>query len=240
MLKGPGTRGVWGHAPPENFEILVLWKAISSVLRGQILKAWLRVEVVDFILCFVRFLKLFWNRYHFQLSILKVCGMHQHGSCVNLLGIACGQYCTPTSCYFSWKHCWLVFSYHGEFSRFQVSKYIESSAYTGCISLYIYCLITCNIKSLLNVPKISHISRKISQVSRFPAKSPDSRNKFVFLPKQPLLELSAPIKNVRSSPSHEIQSTPPGIKASHLVFVYWFSFDEIGLTAQFFVGVNKA
>ena len=95
-----------------------------------------------------------------------------------------------TSCYFSWKRCWLVFSYHGDFSRFQVSKYIEYSAYTGCISLYIYCLITCNIKSLLNVPKISHISRNISQVSRFPAKSPDSRNKFVFLPKQPLLELS--------------------------------------------------
>ena len=61
---------------------------------------------------------------------------------------------------------------------------------TGCMSPYTYCLITCNIKSLLNVPKISHISRKISQVSRFPAKSPDSRNKFVFLPKQPLLELS--------------------------------------------------
>ena len=101
---------------------------------------------------------------------------------------------TQTSCYFSWKRCWLVFSYHGEFSRFQVSKYIEYSAYTGCISLYIYCLITCNIKSLLNVPKISHISRKISQVSRFPAKSPDSRNKFVFLPKQPLLELSPPVK----------------------------------------------
>ena len=84
---------------------------------------------------------------------------------------------------------------HGEFSRFQVSKYIEYSAYTGCISLYIYCLITCNIKSLLNVPKISHISRKISQVSRFPAKSPDSRNKFVFRPKQPLLELSPPVQN---------------------------------------------
>ena len=61
------------------------------------------------------------------------------------------------------------------------------------ITIYIYCLITCNIKSLLNVPKISHISRKISQVSRFPAKSPDSRNKFVFLPKQPLLELSPPV-----------------------------------------------
>ena len=106
--------------------------------------------------------------------------------------------CTRTSCYFSWKRCWLVFSYHGEFSRFQVSKYIEYSAYTGCISLYIYCLITCNIKSLLNVPKISHISRKISQVSRFPAKYPDSRNKFVFLPKQPLLELSPPVKSTIS------------------------------------------
>ena len=55
------------------------------------------------------------------------------------------------------------------------------------------CLKTCNIKSLFNVPKISHISRKISQVSRFPAKSPDSRNKFVFVPKQPLLELSPPV-----------------------------------------------
>ena len=59
--------------------------------------------------------------------------------------------------------------------------------------MHIYCLITCNIKSLLNVPKISYISRKISQVSRFPAKSPDSRNKFVFLPKQPLSELSPPV-----------------------------------------------
>ena len=87
----------------------------------------------------------------------------------------------------------MVFSYHGEFSRFQVSKYIEYSAYTGCISLYIYCLITCNIKSLLNVPKISHISRNISQVSQFPANSPDSRNNFFFLPKQPLLELSPPV-----------------------------------------------
>ena len=77
-----------------------------------------------------------------------------------------------------------------------MSKYIEYSAYTGCISLHIYCLITSNIKSLLNVPKISHISRKISQVSRFPAKSPDSRNKFVFLPKQPLLELSPPVTNI--------------------------------------------
>ena len=37
---------------------------------------------------------------------------------------------------------------------------------------------------------------KISQVSRFPAKSPDSRNKFVFLPKQPLLELSSPVSRI--------------------------------------------
>ena len=95
---------------------------------------------------------------------------------------------TRTSCYFSWKRCCLVFSYHGELSRFQVSKYIEYSV--SAQGAY-HC--TCNIKSLFNVPKISHISRKISQVSQFPAKSPDSRNKFVFLPKQPLLELSPPI-----------------------------------------------
>ena len=74
-----------------------------------------------------------------------------------------------------------------------MSKYIEYSAYTWCISLYIYWSLTCDIKSLLNVPKISHISQKISRVSRFPAKYPDSRNKFVFLPKQPLLELSPPV-----------------------------------------------
>ena len=60
------------------------------------------------------------------------------------------------------------------------------------ITVHIYCLITCNIRSLLNVPIISQISRKFSQVFRFLAKSPDSWNKFVFLPKQPLLELSRP------------------------------------------------
>ena len=91
-----------------------------------------------------------------------------------------------------------------------MSKYIEYSAYTGCISLYIYCLITCNIKSLLNVPKISHISRKFSQVSRFPAKSPDSRNKFVFLPKQPLLELSPPVtvKVLHTKPGDPCTQSP--------------------------------
>ena len=44
-----------------------------------------------------------------------------------------------------------------------------------------------------SVPKISNISRKLSQVSRIPAKSPDSRKNFVFLPKQTLLELSPPV-----------------------------------------------
>ena len=46
---------------------------------------------------------------------------------------------------------------------------------------------------LKHVPIISQISRKIFLVSLFPPKSPDSRNKFVFLPKQPLLELSPPV-----------------------------------------------
>ena len=155
--------------------------------------------------------------------------MHQHGSCVNLLGICTAVNRTPTSCYVSWKHCWSVFSYHGELSCFQVSKYIKYSAYKGCISLCIlYCLITCNIKSLLNVPKISHISRKISQVSRFPAKSPDSRNKFVFLPKQPLLELSAPIK-MFDPPLHmksRVPPPPPRDKSQSfnfrlLIFIWW-------------------
>ena len=63
---------------------------------------------------------------------------------------------------------------------------------------------TCNVKSLLNVPKISHISRKTSQVSRFPAKSPDSRNKFVFLPKQRLLELLPPVTIQSSLPHNKI------------------------------------
>ena len=75
-VKGPTTRGVWGHAPPENFEILVLWNAISSVLRGQILFKMFSKSIVLFMLIFigvtshgssqfyfiqvVRFLKLLW------------------------------------------------------------------------------------------------------------------------------------------------------------------------------------
>ena len=75
-VKGQTTRGVWGHAPPENYEILVLWNAISSVLRGQILSKMFSKSIVLFMLIFigvnsrrssqfyfkqvVRFLKLLW------------------------------------------------------------------------------------------------------------------------------------------------------------------------------------
>ena len=74
--EGATSRGVWGHAPPENFEILVLWNAISSVLRGQILFKMFSKSIVLFMLIFigvtsrrssqfyfiqvVRFLKLLW------------------------------------------------------------------------------------------------------------------------------------------------------------------------------------
>ena len=75
-VKGPATRGVWGHVPPENFEIFVLWNAISSVLRGQILSKMFSKSIVLFMLIFIgvtslrssqfyfiqvaRFLKLLW------------------------------------------------------------------------------------------------------------------------------------------------------------------------------------
>ena len=75
-MKGPATRGVWGHVPPENFEIFVLWNAISSVMRGQILSKMFSKSIVLFMLIFIgvtslrssqfyfiqvaRFLKLLW------------------------------------------------------------------------------------------------------------------------------------------------------------------------------------
>ena len=108
-LKGWATRGVWGHAPPENFEILVLWNVISSVLRGQILSKMFSKSIVLFMLIFI--------------------------------GV----------------------------TSLRSSQLYKLRGFWNCSS------------------------RKISQVSRFPAKSPDSRNKFVFLPKQPLLELSPPV-----------------------------------------------
>ena len=124
---------------------------------------------------------------------LIVCALHRYGSCVNPLGILHGQ------SHSNFMLFWLETLRIGLFISWGVKPFSSVKIHriqrigTGCISLYTYCLITCNIKSLFNVPKISHISRKISQVSRFPAKSPDSRIKFVFLPKQPLLELSPPV-----------------------------------------------
>ena len=94
------------------------------------LLAWLCVEVVDFILYFVRFLKLFWISLSAKYTD-SVC-LAPHGSCVNRWGLHEVNR-TPASCYFSWRRCWLVFSYHGELGCFQVSKYIKYSAYTGCI-----------------------------------------------------------------------------------------------------------
>ena len=126
-------------------------------------------------------------------AVINYIGTHRYGK---VLVSICWEFHvvnrTRTSCYFSWKRCWLVFSYHGELSSFQLSKYIKYSAYTGCISLSTlfdnmwYQIFTQCPENISHFPK--HF-----QVSRFPAKSPDSRNKFVFLPKQPLLELSPPV-----------------------------------------------
>ena len=77
--RGEPLEEIWGHAlPPEKFEILFLWNAISSVLRGRwifdlsflclFLFAWLREQVLDFIFCFVQFLE--FSAYQFQLGIL--------------------------------------------------------------------------------------------------------------------------------------------------------------------------
>ena len=84
VLKGRAARTVWGHSPPENFELLILWNAISGVLRGQFLSkmftksivilslflfAWFWVQVLDFILYyFVQFLK--FSGHQFLLSII--------------------------------------------------------------------------------------------------------------------------------------------------------------------------
>ena len=89
---GNPSRGVWGHAPPENFEILVLWNAISSVLRGQILSKMFSKSIVLFMLIFIGvtsrkssqfyFVQVvrFWNcsGYHFQLSILCVVSLYEY------------------------------------------------------------------------------------------------------------------------------------------------------------------
>ena len=123
--------------------------------------------------------------------MLIVCVLHRYGSCVNPLGIACSQL------HSNFMLLQLETLLIGLFISWGVKLFSSvkiQRIHMVHITVHIYCLITCNIKSLLNVPIISQISRKFSQVSRFPAKSPDSRNQFVFLPKQPLLELSPPVE----------------------------------------------
>ena len=76
------TTGVGGHASPENFEIVMLWNAISSFLRGQILAKIFSKSIVIFMLIYVtsrRSTRFYFKSlavfesffgYHFQLSIL--------------------------------------------------------------------------------------------------------------------------------------------------------------------------
>ena len=141
------------------------------------------VMVLFYILC------RFWNcsGYHFQLSMLIVCVLHRYGRCVNPLGIACSQL------HSNFMLLQLETLLIGLFISSVIKIHKIQRIHMVHITVHIYCLITCNIKSLLIVLKISHISRETCQVSRFPAKSSDSWHKLVFLPKQPLLELSAPV-----------------------------------------------
>ena len=125
--------------------------------------------------------------------MLIVCVLYRYGRCVNPPGIACSQLHSNfmllqletllIGLFISWGV--------KLFSSVKIHKI--QCIHMVHITVHIYCLITCNIKSLLIVLKMSHISRETCQVSRFPAKSSDSRHKLVFLPKQPLLELSAPV-----------------------------------------------
>ena len=119
--------------------------------------------------------------------MLIVCVLHRYGRCVNPLGIACSQL------HSNFMLLQLETLLIGLFISSVIKIYKIQCIHMVHITVHIYCLITCNIKSLLIVLKISHISRETCQVSRFPAKSSDSRHKLVFLPKQPLLELSAPV-----------------------------------------------
>ena len=148
----------------------------------------LRISRFYFIFCAV--FEIVLDIYHFQLSILIVCVLHRYGSCVNPLGIARGQSHSSFMLFqFETLLIGLFISWGVKlFSSVKIHKI--QRIHRVHVTVHIYCLITCDIKSLLNVPKISQISRKISQVSRFPAKSPDSGKKIVFLPKQPELGLS--------------------------------------------------
>lgn len=58
-----------------------------------------------------------------------------------------------------------------------------------------------NSKFLKNVTLLLCVSWKIPKVFRFPAKSSDSQKNFVFLLKQPFLELTPPVSSTNSQPS---------------------------------------
>ena len=77
------------HSPPENFELLILRNAISSVLRRQFLSkmftksivilclflfAWFQVQVLDFIIfiLFCAIFKVFWTSVSVKYNLLCV------------------------------------------------------------------------------------------------------------------------------------------------------------------------
>ena len=96
---------------------------------------------------------------------LIVCALHRYGSCVNPLGIARGQS----------RSNFMLFQLESLLNGLFISWGVQPFSSVKIrriqrihwlhITVYIYCLITCNMKSLLNVPKISQISQKIP---RFP------------------------------------------------------------------------
>ena len=55
----PSSRGIWEHAPPENFEIWKLWNAISSVL-GNNLSTKLKEDFLSTATLSVQLLAFFW------------------------------------------------------------------------------------------------------------------------------------------------------------------------------------
>ena len=121
--------------------------------------------VVDVFLYFVRFLKLLWISFSAKYTRLIVCALHQHDSCVNPLGIALGQ--SHSNFMLFYLETLLIpglFISWGVklFSRVKIQR-----IHRVHITVHMYCLITCNVKSLLNVRKTSHpfISK---QFPRFP------------------------------------------------------------------------
>ena len=99
-VKGSTTRGVWGHAPPENFEILVLWNAISSDLRGQILSKRFSKSIVLFMLIFIGVT----SRRSSQFYFIKVVRL------LKLLWIS-------LSVYSVWCHCMSIIRIHLKISE---------------------------------------------------------------------------------------------------------------------------